>query len=217
MRHGAAVGGARLRKLGRAVPEALPNARLYFPKERLRRSTAGESAFHTGAVTFPGTSPPPAQETHTPTKGGIMNPAASSIRRRSASGRALCLLLGLAACLLLAGPAQATVQTVFTCPSSGDEGNHDNIFNGFYVQHLAATNIHSVQVYYTTDTSGTYEISLTATVGTATGAQIGNTLTQSVALVNGSDTPVTWTFNDPAFPSGQTIYFTHNTLSGPGD
>jgi len=30
-----------------------------------------------------------------------MNPAASSIRRRSASGRALCLLLGLAACLLL--------------------------------------------------------------------------------------------------------------------
>jgi hypothetical protein len=146
-----------------------------------------------------------------------MGAAARTVRRRLAPPAVLAVLFCLTAGLAAGLAAQATVTTVFTCPSSGSGGNHDNVFNGFYVQGLTASNIHTVLIYYTTDTDGTYELSLTATVGTAGGPQIGSTLTQSsVALASGTDTAVTWDFADPAFTPGQTIYFTHNVLSGPG-
>ena len=124
-------------------------------------------------------------------------------------------LLAFGIFLLALAPAHATVTTVFTCPSSGDNGNHDSIANGFFVQNLNATNLHSVQIYYTTDTTGTYTLTLTSRRNSYAGTQVGTTLTKTLALTNGTDTAVTWTFADPAIPSGSSLYFNH-TESGPG-
>src|SRR5262249_45349478 len=113
-------------------------------------------------------------------------------------------------------PAHASVSTVFTCPSSGNNGNHDDIFNGFFVQNLNATNLHSVQLFYTTDQSGTYTLTLTARRNSYAGPQIGTTLMKTLSLSSSSDTAVTWTFADPSIPSGSDVYFTH-TASGQGN
>ncbi|HTQ78436.1 MAG TPA: hypothetical protein VMM92_00455, partial [Thermoanaerobaculia bacterium] len=111
--------------------------------------------------------------------------------------------------LLLAGvPLSAAVTTVYSCPSSGNSGNHDYVFNGFYVQNLTASSIHSVTIYYRTDQAGTYTLNLTARVGTYTGTPVGSTLSQTVSLSSSVDTPVTWDFGDVPFPSGSTITFT---------
>ncbi|HYL05113.1 MAG TPA: hypothetical protein VE075_03685 [Thermoanaerobaculia bacterium] len=122
----------------------------------------------------------------------------------------------LAAALLLAAasPSQATVATVYGCPSSGSGGNHDGVNNGFFVQNLNAVNLHTVVIDYTTDTDGTYTLQLTATDGTYAGPLIG-TLTQMVSLSSGQDTPVTWSFGDAAFTPGHTVAFTHS-FGGPG-
>ncbi|HEX4962148.1 MAG TPA: hypothetical protein VF173_15035 [Thermoanaerobaculia bacterium] len=112
-------------------------------------------------------------------------------------------------------PARAAVTTAFACPSSGHNGNHDAIFNGFFVQPLNAMNLHSVQLFYTTDTTGTYTLTLTARRNSYAGPQVGTTQTKTVALSSSSDTAVTWDFGDAAFPSGAGVYFTH-TESGPG-
>lgn len=124
-------------------------------------------------------------------------------------------LLALGLSLAAMAPAHASVSTVFSCPSSGNNGNHDSISNGFFVQNLNATNLHSVQIYYKTDTDGTYMLTLTVRRGSYAGTQVGTTLTKTVALSSSSDTAVTWSFPDPAFPSGSSLYFNH-TESGPG-
>jgi hypothetical protein len=124
-------------------------------------------------------------------------------------------LLAFGIFLLALAPAHATITTVFTCPSSGNNGNHDSISNGFFVQNLNTTNLHSVQIYYTTDTSGTYTLTLTARRNSYAGPQVGTTLTKTVALTSSQDTAVTWTFADPAIPADSSLYFNH-TESGPG-
>src|SRR5579872_3484575 len=64
--------------------------------------------------------------------------------------------------IFAAAPAHAAITTVFSCASSGDGGAHDYVFNGFFVQHLVMPNLHSVQLFYATDTDRTYTISLSA-------------------------------------------------------
>jgi hypothetical protein len=130
--------------------------------------------------------------------------------------RLLAPALAMAILLAAVAPMQAGVTTVFSCPSSGDNGNHDSIFNDFFVQNLHATNIHTVLIYYTTDTDGMYSLTLTAHDGSPTGPQIGATLSKTLTLANGTDTAVTWTFADPAFTSGDTVFFSHGLVSGPG-
>lgn len=132
------------------------------------------------------------------------------LNRRTATSL---LVLGLLLCAWT--PAHAAVSTVFTCPSSGNNGNHDNIFNGFFVQNLNATNLHTVQLFYKTDTTGTYTLNLTVRRNSYTGPQVGTTLTKTVALSTSADTAVTWTFADPAITAGTSLYFTH-TSSGAG-
>ncbi len=122
-------------------------------------------------------------------------------------------LMALAIFLSAWTPAHAAVSTVHTCPSSGHNGNHDDIFNGFYVQNLNATNLHSVQLFYTTSQSGTYNLTLTARRNSFAGPLIG-TLSKTVSLSNSSDTAVTWTFADPSIPSGSDVYFTHTQSGG---
>jgi hypothetical protein len=129
------------------------------------------------------------------------------------SGRPL--LLATAVFLSAVLPASATVSTVFTCASSGHSGNHDAIFNGFYVQNLNAANLHTVQIYYTTDQDGIYTLTLTARRGSFAGPQIGSTLTKTVSLSSSADTAVTWDFGDAPFTAGNDVYFNH-TESGPG-
>lgn len=127
-------------------------------------------------------------------------------------------LLGsaLAAGLLLStvSPARATVTTVFNCPNSGHSGNHDAIYNGFFIQNLNASNLHTVTLYYTTDQSGTYNLTLTVRKGSYAGATIAS-LSKTVALSSSSDTAVTWDLADAPFTSGSSVYFTH-TYSGAG-
>ncbi len=113
-------------------------------------------------------------------------------------------------------PAHAVVSTVFNCPSSPHNGgNHDALYNGFFVQNLAAANLHTVVLYYTTDQSGTYTLTLTARRNSYTGPVVGM-LTKTVSLSSSSDTAVTWNFADAPFTSGSTAYFTH-TQSGTGN
>jgi hypothetical protein len=122
----------------------------------------------------------------------------------------------LAAAFLLSAltPARAAVTTVYNCSSSGHNGNHDYIYNGFFVQNLAASNLHTVVLYYTTDQTGSYTLTLTARRSSYAGPLVA-TLTKTVSLSSSSDTAVTWDFADAALPSGSTVYFTH-TQSGTG-
>jgi hypothetical protein len=134
-----------------------------------------------------------------------------ALRKTHRTGKPLPLLAALALPALLvaaAAPSRATVSEVYSCPSSGSSGNHDTVFNGFYVANLNAVNLHSVVIDYTTDTDGTYTLQLTATDGSYTGPQIA-TLTQMVSLSSSQDTPVTWNFGDAAFTPGHTVAFTH--------
>ncbi len=124
-------------------------------------------------------------------------------------------VLALVALLFVALPSWASVNTTYSCTSSGHTGNHDSISNGFYVQGVPGINLHSVTLYYTTDTDGTYTLTLTARLGSYTGQQLGLTQTQTVSLSSTMDTAVTWTFDDPTFPSGSNLYFTE-TENGPG-
>jgi hypothetical protein len=124
-------------------------------------------------------------------------------------------VLALVALLSAVVPSWASVNTTYNCPTSGHSGNHDGVFNGFFVQGVPGINLHSVTLYYTTDTDGTYTLMLTARLGSYTGQQIGLTQTQTVTLSSTADTAVTWTFDDPTIASGSNLYFTH-TESGPG-
>lgn len=131
------------------------------------------------------------------------------------SGLRLAVYLLAAVLLAAALPLSATVSVVYSCPSSGHAGNHDSVSNGFYVQGLNAVNLHSVLIYYTTDTDGLYTLHLTARDGSYGGPVIGSTQTQVVSLSSSADTPVTWTFGDAAFTPGHTAAFIHSA-SGPG-
>jgi hypothetical protein len=126
------------------------------------------------------------------------------------------LLAAAAAALVLASPIHAAVSTVFSCPSSGHDGNRDNVSNGMLIQGLHANNLNTVTLYYSTDTDGSYLVSLTARSGSFGGPLVGSTLTQTITLSAAEDTPVVWNFAGAAFPSGQTAAFTH-TASGPGN
>ncbi len=129
----------------------------------------------------------------------------------------LCLPLAAAALLLAeVAPAQATVNTVYACAGGGNGGQHDYIFNGFYVANVHATNLHSVAIIYRSDSSGTYSISLTAHRGSYTGPVVGTTQTLNASLPSGADQQLTYNFGDAAMNTGDTLFFTH-TYSGPGN
>jgi hypothetical protein len=125
--------------------------------------------------------------------------------------RLCCTLLLLLAAAL---PLPATVSTAYNCPES--PGNQDSISNGILVSSLAASNIHTVTIYYQADTSGLYGMTLEAHSGSFSGPQIGTTQSQSVSLSSTSLTPVVWSFGDAPFTSGQTIAFVHNQTAGRG-
>jgi|SRR5579863_4927137 len=116
--------------------------------------------------------------------------------------------------LVVALPLQATVSTAYTCPKGS--GNQDNIFNGILVSSLAASNIHTITIYYQADTDGVYGMTLEAQSGSFSGPQLGTTQSQSVELSSTTLTPVVWSFGDAPFTSGGTIALTHNQTSGPG-
>jgi hypothetical protein len=118
--------------------------------------------------------------------------------------------------LVAAAPSQATVSVAYNCAGSGSAGNHDSVSNGFYVQNLNAVNLHQVVLDYTTDTDGTYTLTITAYDGAYGGPTVGTAHSQSVTLAAGTDTPVTWSFNDAAFTPGHTVYFAHVVDAGPG-
>jgi hypothetical protein len=117
--------------------------------------------------------------------------------------------------LAAAAPLSAGVNTVFNCPSSGISGNNDFVDDAFFVTNLAAVNIHSVTLFYSAGTDGSYSISLTASRNSYSGAILG-TVNQVVTLAPGTLTPVTFGFGDTAFTSGETIAFTQS-FSGPGN
>ena len=139
----------------------------------------------------------------------------SSPRSRPSLRPPFLALLALVALLVSVVPARATINTVFDCPSTGHSGNHDSIANGFFVQGVSAINLHSVTLYYTTDTNGTYTLMLTARLGSYVGQQIGITQVKTLILSSSADTAVTWDFADATIASGSNLYFTH-VESGPG-
>ncbi len=129
----------------------------------------------------------------------------------------LTLPLLAAGCLVFASaPAHAAITTVFSCASSGDNGNHDSVSNGFHVNHLNAASIHTIQLFYRTDTDGTYFITLTAHLNSYAGPVVGTAQSKSVQLSSSSDTAVTWSLNDASFFSGADLFVTHQVSSGPG-
>ena len=110
--------------------------------------------------------------------------------------------------MALALPAHAAVTTVYSCGSLGIGGNHDYVFNGFFVQNVAAANLHSVQIYYTATSGGLYNLTLTVHTGGYNGPVVGSQ-TQNIGLNSSSESAVTWDFPDPAITSGTTLYFEH--------
>jgi hypothetical protein len=134
--------------------------------------------------------------------------------RPPAAAALLALVASVAGLAISSAPLSATVTTVFTCPPS--DGDHDLVSNGFIIEGLAAVNVHTVTIDYTTDTDGMYLLSLTATSGSFGGPQVGTTQSQMVSLSSSGDTPVVWSFGDAAITSGSNIFFTH-TASGAGN
>ncbi len=112
-------------------------------------------------------------------------------------------------------PAYAQVTTVFNCPSSGNNGNHDAVFNGFFVTDVAAENLHSATLYYRATQNGTYNLTLTVRRNAYNGAVIA-TASQAVSLSSTSNKAVTWDFGDAPFASGSDLYFTHTQSGGGG-
>lgn len=112
-------------------------------------------------------------------------------------------------------PAEAAVTTVFNCPSSGHGGNRDSIFNGFFVQNVPASNLHSATLYYTTSQNGTYNVSITVRRNSYNGPVLA-TATQNISLTTNSTRAVTWEFPDPSFPNPSTLFFTHTQNGGSG-
>jgi hypothetical protein len=112
-------------------------------------------------------------------------------------------------------PAYAEVSTVFDCPSSGNNGNHDAVFNGFFVENIAADNLHSATLYYRATQGGLYNLTLTVHRNSYSGPVVASA-SQAVSLSNSSDKAVTWDFGDAPFASGSTLYFTHTQSGGGG-
>lgn len=135
--------------------------------------------------------------------------SSSMIRRLSRHTLATAFLL----CALT--PASAQVTTVFSCPSSGNNGNHDSVFNGFFVTGVVAENLHSATLYYRATQSGNYNLTLTVRRNGYNGAVIA-TASQTVSLSSSSNKAVTWNFGDEAFASGSNLYFIHTQSGGGG-
>ena len=107
--------------------------------------------------------------------------------------------LALVALLSAVVPGHASINTVYNCPSTGHSGNHDAISNGFFVQSVSAINLHSVTLYYTTDTNGTYTLMLTARLNSYVGQQVGITQVKTVTLSSSADTAA----SSPRWPSAR--------------
>lgn len=130
-------------------------------------------------------------------------------------GRALAAASIALLCASFAAPAQAAVTVVHTCPSSGNAGNHDSIFNGFRISGHNASNLHSVQLFYRASVAGTYSVTLTARRNSYAGTLIG-TQTKSLSLSTSSNQSVTWDFGDAAISPGDTLFFSHSYSGGGG-
>ncbi len=130
-----------------------------------------------------------------------------------------CLRAPLAAAAILlsaAAPLCAAVTTVYSCAGGGDAGQHDYVFNGFYVQNVHATDLHTAAIAYRTDQDGLYTVSLTVRRGSYSGPVVGTTQTQTVSLSSSTDKVLTWSFGDAPITSGDTLYFLHSS-SGTGN
>ncbi|HVT16301.1 MAG TPA: hypothetical protein VHQ90_09020 [Thermoanaerobaculia bacterium] len=139
-------------------------------------------------------------------------------RRRIAHSLAALALLA-AATLLGAAPLLAS--TVVSCPF-GTGGDHvDTLLpsgpRGLYVKPFAGTNLRTVKLSYSTDTAGTYRITLLVRRGTYDGPIIGSPHTEVIDLPGPSTVfvPVTFDFAAAPVSAGDTITFTH-AISGPG-
>jgi hypothetical protein len=134
--------------------------------------------------------------------------------RIASSGKALVVASAAVLLAFLATPGHAVVTTVHSCPSSGNAGNHDSIFNGFRISGHNASNLHSVQLFYRASVAGTYSVSITARRNSYAGALIG-TQTKSLSLSASSNQTVTWEFGDAAISPSDILFFSH-TYSGGG-
>jgi hypothetical protein len=120
----------------------------------------------------------------------------------------LCLMLAAAA------PALASLQTIVICGSITGDGS-DTVSHGFYVTGYAGANLATVTLIYTATVSGTYDVSLRASLGAFDGPVLG---TGHRVLTMAAQTPQTVTFDLGAVPvpANSTIAFSQTAL-GPGE
>ncbi len=109
----------------------------------------------------------------------------------------------------------AAASVIVTCPFGAPGG--DDLTRGFYVTSYPGTNLYSVHVQYDANPSGTYTVSMTASLGTYNGPTIGSTQTVVVSLPStSSEKDVVFNFGGASVPSGSTVAFTQTQVSGPG-
>jgi IPT/TIG domain len=106
----------------------------------------------------------------------------------------------------------ATQGVVVSCPFSGYGG--DFLDRGFYVSNYPGTTVDTVSLRYTTFTSGTWTITLTARLDTYDGALVG-TSTVVADMLAATPRLVTFDLGAAPVPAGSTITFAQST-SGPG-
>jgi hypothetical protein len=123
------------------------------------------------------------------------------------------------ACLVAAGllsaltPLLAATANVVSCPFSGAG---DFLTRGFYLQSYAANNLGTVTLAYTTDTAGTFTVTLTPHSTAFNGSVVGTPQSATVSLTPGTMTPVTFNFGGAPVTPGTTLAFTQTATGGSG-
>lgn len=120
--------------------------------------------------------------------------------------------LAVVAAAIAAATAPLLAATLYTDPFGG--GGGDLISRGFYFSNFPSSSLGTVTLGYSANTAGSYTIQLTATLDAYNGTVLGvQTVTANIAT---STTSVTFNFNNVAVPTGHTVAFSQQQISGSG-
>ncbi len=120
------------------------------------------------------------------------------------------------ALIITASATTANAELLASCGfSAGSTVNGDNINRGFYLTNYPGQSLQSIKLRHEASVAGTYQITVTARLGSYAGPIIGEPYTAAVVLATSSGTNVTYQLGDMPVAPGSTIAFSM-AATGPG-